>query len=164
LRFRSFLCLTIGPPLDEFSQVPFPDPPEPPAADLKCPKPASPDPADHRTSLHFEDRADFFNRQETFHSRGLHVCFLYVSLLLIIGHYRPFVKPTFYLFSVHVIIPKMNPEYFSKKDLMAYLKISAATVGRLMQQGLPYIKLSRRVLFKREDVDAFLETKRIVVK
>jgi hypothetical protein len=29
---------------------------------------------------------------------------------------------------------------------------------------LPYIKLSRRVLFKREDVDAFLETKRIVVK
>jgi excisionase family DNA binding protein len=48
--------------------------------------------------------------------------------------------------------------------LMVYLKISSATVGRLMQQGLPYIKLPRRVLFKREDVDAFLETKRIVVK
>ena len=60
--------------------------------------------------------------------------------------------------------PEMSSEYLSKKDLMAYLKISAATVGRLMQQGLPYIKLPRRVLFKREDVDAFLETKKIVVK
>jgi excisionase family DNA binding protein len=45
---------------------------------------------------------------------------------------------------------------------MAYLKISRTTVDRLMQQGLPYRKLERRVLFKCEDVDTFLETKKIV--
>jgi excisionase family DNA binding protein len=56
----------------------------------------------------------------------------------------------------------MSPDYLSKKDLRDYLKISSATVSRLMRQGLPYIKLERRVLFKREDVDAFLETKKIV--
>jgi excisionase family DNA binding protein len=56
----------------------------------------------------------------------------------------------------------MSADYLTKKELMAYLKISRTTVDRLMQQGLPYIKLERRVLFKCEDVDAFLETKKIV--
>jgi len=58
--------------------------------------------------------------------------------------------------------PKMSADYLTKKELMAYLKISRTTVDRLMQQGLPYIKLERRVLFKCEDVDTFLETKKIV--
>jgi excisionase family DNA binding protein len=53
----------------------------------------------------------------------------------------------------------MSAEYLSKKDLGDYLKISSATVSRLMQQGLPYIKLERRVLFRRADVDRFLESK-----
>ncbi len=53
----------------------------------------------------------------------------------------------------------MSAEYFSKKDLMAYLKVSKGTVENLMRQGLPFIKLERRVLFRREDVDAFLESK-----
>jgi len=56
----------------------------------------------------------------------------------------------------------MNREYLSKKDLAAYLGISKGTVERLMKQGLPHIKLERRVLFKCEDVDAFLKTKKIV--
>ncbi len=53
----------------------------------------------------------------------------------------------------------MSAEYFSKKDLMAYLKISKGTVENLMKQGLPHVKLERRVLFRREDIDAFLESK-----
>jgi len=63
-----------------------------------------------------------------------------------------------------LLFPEMTTEYLSKKDLMAYLKISRTTVDGLMKEGLPHIKLKRRVLFRREDVDAFLETKRIVVK
>jgi excisionase family DNA binding protein len=51
----------------------------------------------------------------------------------------------------------MVTEYFTKKDLMAYLKISRTTADRLMKEGLPHIKLERRVLFRKEDVDAFLE-------
>jgi len=55
----------------------------------------------------------------------------------------------------------MNRGYFSKKDLEGYLGISKGTVERLMKQGLPYIKLERRVLFRKEDVDAWLESKRV---
>lgn len=51
----------------------------------------------------------------------------------------------------------MVTEYLTKKDLMAYLKISRTTTDRLMKDGLPHIKLDRRVLFRKEDVDAFLE-------
>jgi len=58
--------------------------------------------------------------------------------------------------------PKMSTEYLTKKELMALLKISRTTVDGLMRQGLPFFKLKRRVLFKREDVDTFLETKKIV--
>ena len=51
----------------------------------------------------------------------------------------------------------MVNEYLTKKDLMAYLKISRTTADRLMKEGLPHIKLDRRVLFRKEDVDSFLE-------
>lgn len=63
----------------------------------------------------------------------------------------------FYLYCATIFL--MSTELFSKKDLMAYLKISKGTVENLMRQGLPHIKLERRVLFRREDVDAFLESK-----
>ena len=51
----------------------------------------------------------------------------------------------------------MDTEYLSKKELMAYLKIGLATVGRLMKQGLPHIKLERKVLFRKRDVDEYME-------
>ncbi|MDW7761653.1 MAG: helix-turn-helix domain-containing protein [Acidobacteriota bacterium] len=57
----------------------------------------------------------------------------------------------------------MSSEYLTKKDLGDYLKISPATINRLMKQGLPHIKLERRVLFRKADVDKWLESK-IVVK
>jgi excisionase family DNA binding protein len=55
----------------------------------------------------------------------------------------------------------MQNEYLSKKDLQVYLKISKGTIERLMKQGLPHIKLERRVLFKKSDIDHWLETKRV---
>lgn len=58
---------------------------------------------------------------------------------------------------VRAIIRKMDAEYLSKKDLMAYLSIGLATVGRLMKQGLPYVKLERKVLFRKMDVDEYME-------
>lgn len=68
-------------------------------------------------------------------------------------------SPELKFFLACAIIPPMSAEYFSKKDLMAYLKISKGTVENLMRQGLPFIKLERRVLFRREDVDRWLESK-----
>jgi len=53
----------------------------------------------------------------------------------------------------------MDKTYLTKKDLMGYLSISKATVEKLMKQGLPHVKLERRVLFRRADVDKWLESK-----
>ncbi|MDW7759444.1 MAG: helix-turn-helix domain-containing protein [Acidobacteriota bacterium] len=53
----------------------------------------------------------------------------------------------------------MDTGYFTKREIAEYLKISLATLERLMKEGLPHIKLSRRVLFRKADVDAWLESK-----
>ena len=55
----------------------------------------------------------------------------------------------------------MSPEYLSKKEAAEYMKISMATLERLMNQGLPFIKLDRRVLFRRADVDRWLDKKTV---
>ena len=59
----------------------------------------------------------------------------------------------------------MEKDLMTKADLMKYLSISKTTVDRLMKAGLPYVKLdpARRgsVRFKRQDIDKWLETKRI---
>jgi excisionase family DNA binding protein len=56
----------------------------------------------------------------------------------------------------------MSAEYLSKKDLTAYLRISKGTIERMMKRGLPFVKLARRVLFLRSDIDAFMESKKII--
>jgi excisionase family DNA binding protein len=53
----------------------------------------------------------------------------------------------------------MAKEYLTKKDLMAYLKISLPTVNRLMLDGIPYMKLRGKVLFRLDLIDAWLEKK-----
>jgi len=45
---------------------------------------------------------------------------------------------------------------------MAYLRISPGTLDKLVKKHeLPYIKLERKVLFKKVDVEIWLETKRV---
>lgn len=48
----------------------------------------------------------------------------------------------------------------TKEEVAEYLRISRATLGRLMKK-IPYIKLGRRVLFKKSDIDKFLESKKV---
>jgi excisionase family DNA binding protein len=46
----------------------------------------------------------------------------------------------------------------TKKEVQAYLRISHMTLQNLMKRhSLPYIKLEKRVLFRRSDIDAYLE-------
>ena len=55
----------------------------------------------------------------------------------------------------------MNEDKLLTKDEAArYLRISRATLGRLMKE-IPYIKLGRRVLFKMSDIEKYLETKKV---
>lgn len=46
-----------------------------------------------------------------------------------------------------------------KGELQEYLRISKSSVEKLMKEGLPYVKLDRRVIFKKVDVDRWLESK-----
>jgi len=58
----------------------------------------------------------------------------------------------------------METPYLTKQELEEYLKVSRWIIERLMREGLPRLILGRRILFKREDVDAWLEKKKLVIK
>jgi excisionase family DNA binding protein len=58
------------------------------------------------------------------------------------------------------MIPK--DEILTKKETLAYLKISHGTLSKLMRQGgIPYIKMERKVLFRLSDIDQWLESHRV---
>lgn len=51
-----------------------------------------------------------------------------------------------------------NKELLTRAQVMAYLQISAMTLHRLMKRhAFPYIKLETKVLFRRSDIDSYLE-------
>ena len=51
-------------------------------------------------------------------------------------------------------------ELLTRDELMDYLKISKGTLYKLMKQkAFPYIKLERKVLFWKKDLDEFLDSK-----
>jgi excisionase family DNA binding protein len=50
----------------------------------------------------------------------------------------------------------------TRAELMQYLKIKRSTLQKLMnRKEFPWFKLDRRVLFKKSDIDNWLESKRI---
>jgi excisionase family DNA binding protein len=50
----------------------------------------------------------------------------------------------------------------TRKDVMDYLRISHGTLDKLIKaREIPFIKLGRRVLFKKSDIDTWLESKRV---
>jgi len=53
----------------------------------------------------------------------------------------------------------MAGEYMTKVEAQEYLRIGKSSLEKLVKQGLPMIKLDRRVLFRKADVDAWLERK-----
>jgi len=56
----------------------------------------------------------------------------------------------------------MESDLLTKEDVEAYLRIGRRTLDRLLKaREIPFIKLGRRVLFKKADIDAWLETKRV---
>lgn len=50
----------------------------------------------------------------------------------------------------------------TKAEAMEYMRLSVATIDRLMKRhALPHVKVGKKVLFRKRDIDAFLE-KRLV--
>jgi len=63
------------------------------------------------------------------------------------------------------IIPGMSySEYLTRQEAMTLLKISRSILDDLVRRGLPHIKLKRRVLFRRKDIDDFLRKHHLVKK
>lgn len=55
-------------------------------------------------------------------------------------------------------------DYLTKREAQEVMRISRATLDRYMASGeLRYIKLEKKVLIRRKDIDAFLN-KRLVKK
>jgi len=56
------------------------------------------------------------------------------------------------------IDPVKESAFITRKEVMAYLRISSATLQRLMKRhAFPYIKLEKKILFRKEDIDKYLE-------
>lgn len=54
---------------------------------------------------------------------------------------------------------------FTKKEACEYLRISETTLNRLIKkEEISYIKLERKVLFRKSDIDNFLESRKIPKK
>jgi excisionase family DNA binding protein len=53
----------------------------------------------------------------------------------------------------------MAGEYMTKAECQEYLRISKSSLEKLVKEGLPRIKLDRKVLFRKADVDRWLESK-----
>jgi excisionase family DNA binding protein len=53
-------------------------------------------------------------------------------------------------------------ELITRSEVIEYLRISHGTLTKLMKRhAFPYIKLEKKVLFRKEDIDRFLESKLI---
>ena len=53
----------------------------------------------------------------------------------------------------------MAREYMTKAECQEYLRISKSSLEKLVKKGLPRIKLDRKVIFRKADVDCWLERK-----
>ncbi len=58
-------------------------------------------------------------------------------------------------------IPGMiGPDLLTRQEAMDYLRISKRTLDNLMRKrDIPFIKIGKKVLFRKADIDAWLESK-----
>jgi excisionase family DNA binding protein len=51
-------------------------------------------------------------------------------------------------------------DLMTRYEVMEYLRISSATLSRLTKsRSFPYIKFEKKILFRKTDIDRFLESK-----
>jgi excisionase family DNA binding protein len=56
----------------------------------------------------------------------------------------------------------MERELLTRAELMEYLRISRGTLDKLMRRHeIPFIKLGKKVLFRKREIDAWLESKKV---
>ena len=56
----------------------------------------------------------------------------------------------------------MGTDLLSQAELLIYLQISRTTLYKLIKKDeIPHMRLGRKLLFRKKDIDAWLETKRV---
>ena len=56
----------------------------------------------------------------------------------------------------------MGTDLLSQAELLIYLQISRTTLYKLIKKDeIPHMKLGRKLLFRKKDIDAWLESKRV---
>lgn len=53
----------------------------------------------------------------------------------------------------------MLKEYMTQSDMIEYFQVSDNTLRKWTQDGLDYIKLFSKTLYKKEDIEKFIEEK-----
>lgn len=53
----------------------------------------------------------------------------------------------------------MQDEYLTKSEISKLLKVSEPTIDRWRKGGMPSIKTKRKILFRKADVDNWLDKK-----
>ncbi len=54
----------------------------------------------------------------------------------------------------------LSPTWITSKQLAQHLGLSIATITKLRGQKIPYYKIGGRILFKKQEIDEFLEKTR----
>jgi len=58
-----------------------------------------------------------------------------------------------------------DKDLLTRKETMEYLRICRGTLDRMMKKhDIPFIKMGKKVLFRKSDIDAFLESKTVRIK
>jgi excisionase family DNA binding protein len=58
----------------------------------------------------------------------------------------------------------MEKDFLTKREVQEYLRISRGTVDKLMRhRDLPYIKIGKKVLFSKDDINAFMNARKITL-
>lgn len=55
---------------------------------------------------------------------------------------------------------ELREKYLSKKDLIEYMGVSLPTISNYMKAGMPYHKVGRRVLFRKGEIDGWVDNGR----
>jgi len=50
-------------------------------------------------------------------------------------------------------------EFLTKSEIAKLLKVSESTIDRWRKEGMPSVKVKRKVLFKQDDVEKWLQEK-----
>jgi excisionase family DNA binding protein len=52
-------------------------------------------------------------------------------------------------------------EFLTKRDILEYLPISRSTLERTIMKEVPHIRIGKKILFRKSDIDAYLKKKTV---